>query len=673
MAGATTASTTTPTVASTAPAAGNADVPKIDPPVSGPPPFINVLHDYQLYNYIFTLSVLSNGQINDNSYRTQPVSERKIILKSASGEPNNRISTAYGTSINPEGKFDFFMDDLRIASVIGFNASGGNTNALSISFKIVEPYSMGLFFQSLQIAALENGNKNYLDVPLLLTIEFVGHKSPDDQRIKVPNTTKYIPMRIRTLDMTVTAAGSVYNVDAYPWAEKAFSTIHAELKTDASLSGKTVGELLIDSPKSLRNLLNERALKEYERRSDQAEPPDIISIDFPETPDQDTGNNAIYRASMGFDNTRTGMQPFTRENAAYDAASGTFKRGKVTIDPNTTEFKFSQGLDVVSVINQVILMSEYGRQAIENEDAEGMVNWWRIEPRVYQNSENTNSTGAHSKYVVFRCLPYKVHVSQLSAPNTSLKGKENLKRQALKHYSYIYTGKNTDILDFDIQFKAGFYTSLNADSGLQSGDTKVGAQLSNSANNNPAVTTAPINAEKNNVTVTPNVVINDKIKTGQAHRGGGGLEDFKTLAARQFHDAITSGVDMINLEIKILGDPYYISDSGLGNYSAKCTKLSNMNSDGCIDYQSGEVDMIVDFRVPIDNNMATGKYDFPKGTKLLESFSGLFKILRVESTFSKGLFTQVLKTVRRKNQESTNREGSAITKESPTQQNYNPN
>jgi hypothetical protein len=616
---------------------------------------------------------LSNDEINDNSYRNQSTTERKIILRSASSEPNNRISTAYTTVDNPEGKFDFFIDDVRIASVIGFESSGGNTNALSVGFKIIEPYSMGLFFQSLQIAALENGNKNYLDVPLLLTLEFVGHKSPDDQRIKVPNTTKYMPIRIRTLDMTVTSAGSVYNVEAYPWAEKAFSTIHAELKTDASLSGKTVGELLIDSPKSLRNLLNERALKEYERRADQTEPPDLISIDFPETPDQDTGNNVIYQAGMGFDNTRTGMQPFTRENAAYDAASGTFKRGKVTIDPKTTEFKFSQGLDVVSVINQVILMSDYGRQAIESEDAEGMVNWWRIEPRVYQNSQNPNSTGAHSKYVVFRVLPYKVHVSQLSAPNTGLKGKENLKKQALKHYSYIYTGKNTDILDFDIEFKAGFYTSLNADSGLQSGDTKVGAQLSNSATSGPAVTTAPVNAEKNNDTITPNVVINDKIKTGQAHRGGGGLEDFKTLAARQFHDAVTSGVDMINLQIKILGDPYFISDSGMGNYSAKATKLSNMNSDGAVDYQSGEVDMLVDFRVPIDNSMATGKYDFPKGTKLLESFSGLYKILRVESTFSKGLFTQVLKTVRRRNQESTNREGSATTKEAPTQQNYKPN
>jgi hypothetical protein len=674
MAGATTVSNIVKKVIpSIAPAASNTELPKVDPPVSGSPPFPNVLNDYQLFNYIFTLSVLSNEQINSNSYRNQPLNSSAIILRSASGFPDNRVSTAYTTADNPEGKFDFFMDDVRISSVIGFNKSSGNTNAIGISFRVTEPYSMGLFFQSLQIAARNNGNKNYLDVPLLLTIEFLGHKSPDEQRIKVPNTTKYIPMRIRSLDMSVNTAGAVYNVEAYPWSEKAFSTIHAELKTDAALSGKTVGELLIDNVKSLRNLLNERAIKEYERRSDLTEPPDLISIDFPETSDQETGNNAIYHSKMGFTNTRTGTQPFTRENSAYDAASGTFKRGKVTIDPETTEFKFSQGLDVVSVINQVVLMSEYGQQALKNVDSDGMVKWWRIEPRVYQNSQNPNSTGSHSKYVVYRVIPYKVHSSKLSAPGTTLKGKENLRRQALKHYNYIYTGKNIDILDFDIEFKAGFYTSLNADSGLNSGDTRIGAQQSNSVTTDSGVATAPIQAEKNVDTITPDIAVNDKIKTGLAHRGGGGLEDYKTLAARQFHDAVTSGVDMIQLEIKILGDPYYISDSGMGNYSAKCTKLSNMNSDGCMDYQSGEVDILIDFRVPIDNSMATGKYDFPKGTKLLESFSGLYQVLRVESNFAKGMFTQTLKLVRRKNQESSNREGQPVVAESPTQQNFKPN
>jgi hypothetical protein len=674
MAGATTASSPTKNVvAGCVPAMGNSAVPKGNAPVSGSPPFANVLHDYQSFNYIFTLSVLSNDQINSSSYRNQPPSGAAIILRSGSGFPDNRIPTAYATADNPSGKFEFFMDEVRMSSVIGFNKGTGNTNVIGISFKVTEPYSMGLFFQSLQIAALQNGNKNYLDVPLLLTIEYMGHKSPDEQRLTVPDTTKYIPMRIRSLDMTVTNAGAIYNVEAYPWSEKAFSTMHAELKTDAALSGKTVGELLIDSEKSLRNLLNERAIKEYERRADLAEPPDLISIDFPDSPDQETGNNSIYQASMGFSNNRTGTQPFTRENAAYDAASGTFKRGKVTIDPEKTEFKFSQGLDIISVINQVILMSDYGEQALKNVDSEGMVDWWRIEPRVYLNSQNVNSTGAHSKYIVFRVLPYKVHVSKISAPGTGLKGKENLKRQALKEYNYIYTGKNTDILDFDIEFKAGFYTSLNADSGLNSADTRVGAQLSNSVEIAAGVETAPIQAEKNSETIAHDIVVNDKIKTGLAHKGGGGLEDYKTLAARQFHDAVTSAVDMIQIDLKILGDPYYVSDSGLGNYSAKPTSYTNMNSDGCMDYQSGEVDILINFRVPIDINNSTGKYDFPKGTKLLESFSGLYQVIRVESNFSKGLFTQNLKCIRRKNQESSARPGDSVIAEAPTQQNFKPN
>ncbi len=647
--------------------------PKSAAPVSGSPPFINVLHDYALYNYVFTLSVMSNNDINGSDYRKQSLSDKKIILRSASGQPDNRVSTVYTTAVNPSGKYDFYMDDLRLASAVGFKAAGGNTNATSISFKVTEPYSMGMLFQVLQIAALENGNTNYTEVPLLLTIEFYGHKTPNEQNIKIPNTTKYIPMRIQTLDMKVTAAGSVYQIEAYPWTDKAFTTVHAELKTDVAIVGKTVLEMLKggaagpDANKTLENVLNARAAEIIQKSGDD-NAADTYSIDFPESPHQDGGFNKIALASMGFDTKRMGMQPFGQEISVYDAASGTFKRSKSVIDPQKTEFKFAQGSDIINVINQVILMSEYGRAALETVDENGMVDWWRIEARVIQVDNQVNSSGTYPKNIRYRVIPYKVHVSKLSAPGTSLKGKTNLKRQALKEYNYIYTGKNVDVLDFDLQFKAGFYTAMSADRNLTGGDAAIGAQSSTAVGTAPATKEFVLKNEDLSKVELPNKLLATGIKTPLANRGGGALEDFKSRAARQFMEAVTSQSDILELDLTIIGDPYYLADSGFGNYSAKQTEYMNMNSDGSMDYQSGEVDVIINFRVPVDNGKPNGLYEFPSGTELLKAFSGLYQVLTLENNFSKGKFSQTLNLVRRRNQESTNREGGPIATESPLNQ-----
>jgi hypothetical protein len=654
------------------------NVQKSSAPVVGKPPFKNVLHDYALYNYVFTLSVMSNNDINGSDYRKQSLSSKKVILRSANGQPDNRVSTAYSTTVNPSGKYDFMMDDLRIASAAGFKSAGGNTNATSISFKVTEPYSMGMFFQVLQIAALENGNTNYTEVPLLLMIEFTGHKTPNEQNIKVPNTTKYIPMRIQTLDMKVTAAGSVYQIEAYPWTDKAFTTIHAELKTDVAIVGKTVLEMLKggaagpDAKKTLENVLNARAAEIIEKSGDD-NAADTYAIDFPESADQEGGFNKIAMSDMGFDTKRQGMQPFGQEINVYDAASGTFKRSKSIIDPQKTEFKFSQGSDIINVINQVVLMSEYGRKALDTADANGMVDWWRIEARVIQVDNQVNSSGTYPKNIRFRVLPYKVHVSKLSAPGTSLKGKVQLRQQALKEYNYIYTGKNVDVLDFDLQFKAGFYTAISADRGLESSDNKIGAQSSGAVGSAPATKKVEIRSEDLSKVELPNKLLATGIKSSLANRGGGALEDAKSIAARQFMQAVTSQSDILELDLTIIGDPYYLSDSGFGNYSAQQTEYMNMNSDGSMDYQSGEVDILINFRVPVDNNKPGGLYEFPEGTELLKAFSGLFQVLTLESMFSRGKFTQTLNLVRRRNQESTNREGDSLAKETPINDQYSRN
>jgi hypothetical protein len=58
----------------------------------------------------------------------------------------------------------------------------------------------------------------------------------------------------------------------------------------------------------------------------------------------------------------------------------------------------------------------------------------------------------------------------------------------------------------------------------------------------------------------------------------------------------------------------------------------------------------VDFRTPLDIRMSDGMYQFPD-TAATPQFSGLYKVLRAESSFRRGKFTQQLKLLRIRNQE----------------------
>jgi len=662
------------------------------------PPFPNILHSYTSYNYIFTLSVLDDAALNfpNETYRRGLLGP--LILKSGSGNPADRVPTANKTASNPSGSFDFYIENLQITSVIGFDKSTGNTNASGIKFKLIEPYSMGTFFQTLQAAAKTAGHRNYLDMPLLLTVEFKGHIDADLQNVQIDKTTKYFPVKLRKFGMKVSGKGAEYDIDSYPINEKAYSKTYSELKTDVSISGKSVGEMLQTGEKSLQRVLNDR-LQEAVKRKD-VNVADQILISFPKdlktgdaagapSEDSTSGNSAtinpnstgpdmnlfkklgvktssinktqvqedgnindIGASTMGFNLYNNGGTPFAKDNVAYDADTGTYKRGNITINPTIGEFKFAQGSDVINAINQVILMSEYGRTSLSQISQDGTILWWRIETHLYHIPTDANlaKTGIKPKLVVYRVVPYEVDASYFLPPNTPKPGTEKVKKLVIKEYNYIYTGKNIDVMDFDIDFNAGFYTSLNADSGKNNEGANLKENQGGAAEAGESGKEAPAAGQAPKDNQLPTTQLKDGVLTSTGGKGGGGLDDSASLAARQFHDAITAGVDMINLQLTILGDPFYLGDSGMGNYSAVATDNKFINADGAMNWQNGEVLITVNFRTPIDIEQTTGLYEF-NSSAAVPQFSGLFKVTNVVSYFNKGKFTQQLKTLRLRGQE----------------------
>ena len=84
----------------------------------------------------------------------------------------------------------------------------------------------------------------------------------------------------------------------------------------------------------------------------------------------------------------------------------------------------------------------------------------------------------------------------------------------------------------------------------------------------------------------------------------------------------------------------------MGN-QIKQPKGDNIMEDGSMNYQSGEVDIVVNFRTPIDLDPSTGLYKFDKR---VDQFSGLYQIFEVESKINQNKFTQTITANRRRTQ-----------------------
>jgi hypothetical protein len=668
------------------------------------PPFANVLHRYASFNYIWTLWVLRKYDLNfpDETYRRGVTGD--ILLKSGSGDPDNRVElTNYISAADPSGKFEFFIDNVKIGGITGLDKNTGNTNANSISFKILEPYSIGLFFQALQVSVVKSGYGAWNGVPLMLRLEFTGHLDQYRQKVKVPKATKYFPLKIMNMSMKVDGGGCYYDCTAIPWNEQAYNTVISNAKKNVNIEGSNVQEMLQKGPQSLQWQLNDAEKDvakdgtnphmdkvlilfpaDIKTRSDDGAPEDNsqptgATTDPSKT--NDMGGQDIYNkldvqmaadginlvqndnvnpmglSTMGFGDLQRAKQKFGVEEDVYDEKAGVFKRGNIKIEKTKGMAEFAKGSSIPTMINEIILTSQYGRQALDNITGDGWVPWWKVETQLYilEGDETVKKTGRYPTLAVYRVVPTYIHSSRFLAPTDKPAGIEQLKRKAIKEYNYIYTSKNLDILEFNIEFNNSFYKQLSADLGKNN----VGV-VSKSQTGSEAV---PDEAENSGTEVSPESssellpvdsvrVSNSGLKTAtEGVVGGTADNDAGTLAARSFNDAINSGVDMIELNLKILGDPFYLGDSGMGNYTAQNTNLKGINADGAINYQSSEVFIKVNFRNPVDIDQTTGRYEFGNG-KVVPQFSGLYRVGEVYNNFNKGMFTQDLKLMKMPNQDT---------------------
>ena len=309
----------------------------------------------------------------------------------------------------------------------------------------------------------------------------------------------------------------------------------------------------------------------------------------------------------------------------------------------------------------MVLSSEYAKNAIDPSKLDketGRIKWFRIDVQIEIGKFDT-IRGCRQLTYIFRVMPFFVHASVFRAPGTNPPGYKKLNELVAKEYNYIYTGKNNSVLKFDIQINQLFHSGMNS------------APLKNteSANSNDKVAEDPDQRDQstregdvaNQTSEHSSPQYRDNKITEKTTKGGYGSETVPQKVAQILMNKIlqqgnTTG-DMMKVNLETIGDPYWITDAGMGNYVGDFYGEEGGRNQGpyvmvdgnqSLNYQGSDIYIRIIFATPIEPLLgltgAGGLYSFPRGK--INPYSGLYKVIHCTSKFADGKFTQVLECTR---------------------------
>jgi hypothetical protein len=645
----------------------------------------NPMEVFSSSTVLWTMACLTPAQFNDpRTYRNSPGELTNIVFSSA-GRFNSQRQKIFISKSFASSAPEYYINNFMMKNIIGANEASGNSNAVKFEFDIIEPHSMGLLLQSMQSAAKNATYLSYLDnAPFVLRMDIQGF----DQLGQVISNIKpkFFVLKLTSVKFSVNESGSTYKVEAIPYNHQGFSSSVNISYSDVKLFAEGRGhvfDMLVDGKGSLTSFLNEveRQLvidKEIEVKDEYVIQFPILSSDWkssagnkveikkatvdPEKKEQIKAvsaslikidpqlldQNSIASAGFGFDQSSGGRPLFKRAGDQYDEKTGVMIRDGMTIDPKKRAFHFAQKQSLTSIINQVILSSEYAQEALDPQylTPQGYIKWFKLDVQI-ELLELDESTGDYGKRITWRVVPYYVHQSIFANATSAPIGYKEVMKDVVKEYQYIYTGENVDVLNFNVQINNLFYSGANPKK--ESEGAKTSTQDQFPSENLPSSTSTK-QGQATQVQAAPMGRHRPKRSAEllEGLKGGSDQKSVEQKVAENFQQKFISGssADMVTIDLEILGDPYWLVDSGMANhFSSSFAPTSQITEDGTMNYESGNVYIYITFRTPIDVNTTNGLYDFSQ-VQEESPFGGIYRVVQCDNTFSDGNWKQKLKCLR---------------------------
>jgi len=696
-----------------------------DAPISTTQPLPNRLKDYPTYIYGLSWHLLSDEQYN-KVVETQSYTPANVLVASAG---------RYSSDNFPRNEFfndDFYFDDLNMTTIIAPNDQSRNTNAIQMSFTLIEPYGFTLMERLLK-AADAIKSKNYLDMPYLLQIDFYAMGEDGTIVGAINELRKNIPIKIIKLDVRVSTRGAEYKIDAVPYNHSAYDTSSVSTPANFEITASTVGEFFQSS--NSEDILADQAtaLSQSQGRDAKATAPaptptnsqtqtsgknrfaslgkapspgtaksttkpQANAIKYSSYKSYGTAINAWYKSLVDTNKIKFAdvykfqfpVDPKTGKSigdfAFTDKLRSTPKetamksnqtpgdiaimkkadlgKNQNTYDPSKAIFQVQSGTTIEKLLEYIIRNSDYiqdqmvvpeaypddaSYKAAKEKIKDEPLRWFKIIPTV-RLLDFDDVKKVWAREITYTVQGYKIYNIRSDL------GPQGVQLNPVKNYNYIYTGQNDDVFDFDIQFNALYYNQVTAYRDSLAAVTPQGDSLVTDyqTQNAPNYSGQDPSKTLEYNAVMP-LVMKPVVQNSKASATGGATTA-KEVASVDMADSLmtNSQADMLNLKLKILGDPDYIKQDdvfygpplqGADVAVVPSTDPRLLPNNSSLVMDDGGLYVQVLFRTPVDIDETTGLMKFDSNYQH-SVFSGLYQVLQVTSNFKNGEFTQDIDLVR---------------------------
>lgn len=637
----------------------------------------NVLNQFASYTYVFTLSGLSRGQIQNSVKVLQDPIHDPIARTGGIGRGTytDFNSTKYEFS-NFEGQdksirsvlkkqiedvipdarnadqilrrgHDIFFEKVNITAVPRPNNERKLMNYTKIEMELSEPFGVTLF-EKLRACAFNNGFIDHIDAPFLLSLEFKGFDSNGVEKKVI--TKRFMPIKITNCEMSINAGGTTYYVTAVPWTEFGMTDRFLYPRDSGQVSGNT----FVEAMQNFAKKLNEDQDGEITSKTRALKDRYVITVSprFLRTLKDATTNIYDIETAFAVDPIRFAVNPRT-------SIADIITKVILNADPfnKVAELakKYWIELDRTSTTNSMDF-------ALASDLPDPMIPWFKIKTNVQVLEQMDDVRKQHQKIIHFMIEPYDLHVMNFAVPG--LGGKKLWGKTVKKNYDFIFTGANTEVLDLKLDYKYGYFQSRLLDFSRTEGNTNKLKDTSEQSKLESIIKRYGGNAlypeplmplrHEPNLSKSEDTTTFDRAPRSQTD---------------EFYDYLTNPRgDMMKVEMQIMGDPAFVgqdmflpSDSNF-NLTSDTPKNVAIEKDqtgrfqgrfyderlGCFNYDEAEPLVTLNFRFPTDIDPNKGTMNFQNLENV--QFSGLYKVTQVESVFDKGTFTQNLLMVRFNNQ-----------------------
>jgi hypothetical protein len=622
----------------------------------------NILGDYSSYTYSLSLYMVTPEYLNDftGARGTLPPGNGIFVVAQSGGVNNTfdqRLITKSGKLGPGQQGLDFYIEDLDLTTILPGGSNKATTTS-DIRFKIIEPNgftfltdlsraSTALVSQSALLKA--SGSKpKPPDQKFILGIRFFGYdvdgnlvKSQSKLQSKSNSSysdaysiaERFIAIRFSSIKFKLDGKATVYNVEAYQESEQTtYGQVNGTIKSSAPLvaSGGTVREAIEGTSggnSGNRGLL--QFLNEYEQdlvTKGDKKIATVYKVSWVGKNNPIPDSKLVDDASV--ETRLTQLSPSQTTNKVN--VSESFKAA--VYNPSSRQVTFAAGTTITQALDNLIVKSTYVTESLNqvnngkpetttSPNASGKpLQWYAINPvsRVLGRDEKTNDWAYE--------ITYEISVYELPYIRTQYKTSSPKYPGPFKYYSFMLTGENTEVLEYEQTYNNLYYvietTSTSNDPTSEQSKKDVGV---------PVHTQGASNSDPSGGKLYKGSEINDNVRAQMYSPG-----------------------DNAEAKIKVLGDPDYImSQIGISQDAAVTSSAKSVyGPDFSINPTSGQTFIQIVFNVASDYDEkglmdVSDKVQFYENNDVERSgIKGIvYEVNQVQSTFSRGGFTQLLECV----------------------------